>query len=111
METSMAKAGIPREYSSEHAGTKLSDIKNFKRTYWMLLLVMMCLYGSIFPFLSFGSNFLQMKFAYTEQEAGRLVGAVSIISMVLSPILGYFIDIFGKRIHFGKLSILFILLS
>lgn len=87
-----------------HIPTNLSDIRKFKFTYWMLVLVMMCFYASIFPFLSFASNFLQMKYNYNEQEAGRAVGLVSIISMILSPMFGFLVDAFGKRIHFINLG-------
>ncbi|ESN92168.1 hypothetical protein HELRODRAFT_184517, partial [Helobdella robusta] len=44
-----------------------------------------------------GAKFIQDKYGYNQKDASYVSGAVYYLSMVLSPFLGYVVDIIGKR--------------
>ena len=57
----------------------------------------MCTYISIINSIIIGSAELQDRFKYSEQRAGFYFTLPYVISAVCSPILGWFVDKYGKR--------------
>ena len=76
---------------------QLSDIANFKISYWLLTGSCVLTYMSVFPYIQVASDLLQTKYGFTPEEAGFLFGIPYIISACSAPFLGMFIDRFGKR--------------
>jgi MFS family permease len=76
---------------------KLSDILNFKISYWLLTGSCVLTYMSVFPYIQVASDLLQTKYGFDSTTAGYLFGIPYIISACSAPFLGMFIDKFGKR--------------
>lgn len=94
------------ENSSE--AIKLSDIKDFNRGYWILILSIFTTYSSIFPFYQISTGYYQSRFHFSSTESGTIIvniiqGSCLLISPILSPILGYIVDRLGKRIYLSNL--------
>ena len=83
---------------------KLSDIANFKISYWLLTGSCVLTYCSVFPYIQVASDLLQTKYGFSATEAGYLFGIPYIISACSAPFLGLFIDRFGKRAFLCCLS-------
>uniref|UniRef100_T1ITK3 Lysosomal dipeptide transporter MFSD1 n=1 Tax=Strigamia maritima TaxID=126957 RepID=T1ITK3_STRMM len=63
----------------------------------------------IFEFHFQSNKFIQDKYAYGKKEAAYISGAVYYVSLILSPLLGGIIDIFGKRGYLAMACALFTL--
>lgn len=63
------------EEEEEEVEEKVSfkDIKDFKATFWILLLICMLTLGVYIPFLDDANDFFQEKFKFTGVQAGRLL--------------------------------------
>jgi MFS family permease len=84
-------------------------IFHFDVRFWIISCLCMCYYSGIFPFVTVCSDFLQNKYNYSENVAGWLASIITLSSMCLSPILGKFLDVVGRRPFFiilGSLAIL-----
>jgi len=95
----MKREGTPRLKSSGYDAVKIRDILSFPPSYWLLAMVLVSFYASVYPFISFSSDFLQMKWGYGEEDAGRLASLLSVTAMIFAPIMGYTLDKIGMRIH------------
>jgi len=101
-EKTLKKEGIYRkslERSSFSVISHFSQIRKFPASYWMLVLVLLSFFSTIYPLISFASDFLQIKWDYSEEYAGQIASLLSLTSMVMSPICGYVLDRIGKRIY------------
>jgi MFS family permease len=76
---------------------KFTDIKHFNALFWLLALTIMFFYDGIFPFVADASNFIQEKYGFKPIDSSYMAGSVYYLSMVLSPFLGFLIDVIGKR--------------
>ncbi|XP_061408104.1 major facilitator superfamily domain-containing protein 1-like [Lethenteron reissneri] len=87
-------AGLRREAKS----VNITDVRRFKRTYWMLVLTTVCFYSTIFPFIANGSKFIQdMYEGFSQEQASLVVGATYMVSMVLCAASGVLVDRVGQR--------------
>lgn len=77
---------------------KLSDIRTFKATFWMVSIICVAYYVAIFPFIAIGKEFFKNKFHFTAQQANTVNSIVYIISAVASPIFGFVIDKSGRNV-------------
>lgn len=87
---------------------KVTDIKHFSLSYWLLALAIMFFYNGVFPFVADASKFIHLKYHMDPKVSAYIAGAVYDVSMVLSPFLGGVIDVIGKR---GILALLCSLLT
>jgi len=90
---------------------RLSDVTRLPLSYWLVCIVMLTFYSSVFPFLSFGSDFLQLKHGYSADEAGKIMGLLSFVAIFLSPIFGLAIDAIGKRVYLVNIGNLLLCFS
>lgn len=77
----------------------IRDIGKLPFAFWLLVLICMLFYGSALAFTTFSTNYLTEERDISEDTAARLSSLIYWASMVLSPILGWFADIFGHRVH------------
>jgi len=77
---------------------KITDAKDFKLQFWLLCAICVAAYVAVFPFISLGAVFFQMKFGMSPSTASTLNSIVYIISAVMSPILGFMIDKSGRNL-------------
>lgn len=83
---------------------KCSDVKRFGFCYWMICANIVFVYISIVCFNNFASNYYQVRFDYTTQQAGLVISIVYAVSAVLCPIVGRIVDKIGRRVIFLIIS-------
>lgn len=84
---------------------KLSDVKTFKTTFWMVSVICVAYYVAIFPFIALGKVFFMKKFDYTAEEANSVTSLVYMVSAIASPLMGYLIDKTGRNVLWMVISI------
>ncbi|XP_063399229.1 major facilitator superfamily domain-containing protein 1-like [Mytilus trossulus] len=89
--------GDHQALQTESKKFKLSDIKQFTLTYWLLVMAVMFYYVSLLPFMADASLFVHQKYGYSPRMSSIIVGVVYDLSIVLVPIIGMIIDRIGKR--------------
>ena len=77
---------------------KVSDLKAIFTSKTFLIVAGLCVlyYSSIFPFQKFAADMLSSRLEITMKEASGLFSFFPIGAMVLTPLLGYFLDTRGK---------------
>lgn len=93
--------GDEQNLKTESKKLKVTDIKYFSMSYWLLALTIMFFYNGVFPFVADASDFIfekyKDKYDFSKRTSSILAGAVYDVSMVLSPFLGGLIDVIGMR--------------
>ncbi|KAM4693331.1 lysosomal dipeptide transporter MFSD1 isoform 2-T2 [Discoglossus pictus] len=77
---------------------KLTDVKDFSLSLWLIFMVCVCYYVAVFPFIGLGKVFFIEKFQFSPLQAGAINSVVYIISAPLSPLFGFVVDRVGKNI-------------
>uniref|UniRef100_A0A8C6YMQ2 Lysosomal dipeptide transporter MFSD1 n=1 Tax=Nothoprocta perdicaria TaxID=30464 RepID=A0A8C6YMQ2_NOTPE len=77
---------------------KLTDVKDFSLSLWLIFVICVCYYAAVFPFIGLGKVFFIEKFKFSSQEASAINSIVYIISAPLSPVFGLLVDKVGKNI-------------
>lgn len=93
----MKELGLDDGIKVQSKKMKFTDIRHFSLRYWLLAFSIMFFYNGIFPFVADASKFIQDKYHFDKDVSSYMAGAVYDVSMVISPFLGFIIDIFGKR--------------
>lgn len=81
-------------------GIRLKDTTNFKSEFWLLTLICVSFYLTIFPFIALSSEFFQTKWGYLPTEANMISSVVYIISAATSPFIGLLVDKVGRNLVF-----------
>jgi MFS family permease len=96
---------------SEEDKFKISDIKTFSLSFWIICGSCVFTYMCIFPFLMVSTSLFELKFHFSDITAPNLTSIPYLISACTSPFLGLLIDKIGKRVHLGKyLQFIYIML-
>jgi MFS family permease len=84
----------PAESESESARwlSRLAGSLRFGRKYYLLTAFCVCFYAAFFPFMALASDFLGEKWQLPANTAGRLCSLVTLMTVVLSPLCGGFLD-------------------
>ncbi|XP_075426689.1 lysosomal dipeptide transporter MFSD1 isoform X1 [Ascaphus truei] len=77
---------------------KLTDVKDFSLSLWLIFMVCVCYYVAVFPFIGLGKVFFIEKFNFSPLQAGAINSVVYIISAPMSPVFGLLVDRVGKNI-------------
>ncbi|XP_068939576.1 lysosomal dipeptide transporter MFSD1 isoform X3 [Petaurus breviceps papuanus] len=77
---------------------KLTDMKDFSLSLWLIFVTCACYYVAVFPFIGLGKAFFIEKFKVSEQEASAINSIVYVISAPLSPLFGLMVDKVGWNI-------------
>lgn len=72
-----------------------SDMLTFKRQYWLLGSYIIFSTLSNDSIIIFVSDLLQVKFRLDQVTAGALLAMIALISGLIMPIIGWFIDSYG----------------
>lgn len=67
------------------------------RAYWLCVLVCVTFYAGIFPFQTFAQKFFVDAHGVTPARASLLIGALTFITMILTPLFGLLVDRHGHR--------------
>lgn len=76
---------------------KCRDLKDFELPFWLTCLSCFCTYIAIINSIVIGSKVLQQRFGYSEVEAGYYFTLPYMIAAIFSPLLGWFVEKYGKR--------------
>ena len=79
---------------------RLTDIIRFPRQFWLICIICVSYYVTIFPFVSLGQVFFMKKFQMSSASANFINGLIYLISAFASPIFGFIIDRTGRNIIF-----------
>lgn len=77
---------------------KVSDLGRIfgSRMFWIVALLCVLYYSAIFPFQRYATNYLEMTLGVETTVAADILRWFPILAMVLTPILGSFLDHKGK---------------
>ncbi|XP_064624959.1 major facilitator superfamily domain-containing protein 1-like [Lineus longissimus] len=93
----MKQLGQDDSMKVEAKKMRITDIRHFTGSFWLLVFAIMFFYNGVFPFVADASKFIQDKYSIDKKTSSYLAGAAYDVSMILSPFLGGVIDIIGKR--------------
>ena len=90
--------GVGTDESSKEDEFKVSDIKTIITSKTFLIVAGLCVlfYSAIFPFQKFATGMLSSRLSMPSEEASALFSFFPIGAMILTPILGWFLDNKGK---------------
>lgn len=77
---------------------RITDVKDFPLTFWLLSIICVGYYVAVFPFIGLGLVFFEMKWGFEPSLANNVNSLVYIISAVASPVFGFLIDRTGRNI-------------
>lgn len=66
------------------------------KMFWIVAMLCVLYYSAIFPFQRYATNFLEETLAIQADEAAKLFSCFPILAMILTPVLGIFLDKVGK---------------
>ncbi|KAJ8280343.1 hypothetical protein GJAV_G00053430 [Gymnothorax javanicus] len=93
-----AKKILNKEQGRTGEVIKLTDVKDFPFSLWLIFIICVAYYAAIFPFIGLGQVFFIEKFNFSPTEARAVNSIVYIISAPASPILGLLVDKTGKNV-------------
>ncbi|XP_053662029.1 major facilitator superfamily domain-containing protein 1-like isoform X2 [Anopheles marshallii] len=85
---------------------KLSDVRTFQVSFWMVTVICVAYYVAIFPFIALGKVFFMRKFDFTSEDANTVNSIVYIIAAVASPLFGLLVDRTGRNLLWVFLSVI-----
>lgn len=77
---------------------KLSDLGKIvsNKAFWYISLLCVLFYSAVFPFLKYAVNMMQNKLDISAETGGWISGLLPVGTILLTPIIGNFIDRKGK---------------
>ncbi|KAK6195515.1 hypothetical protein SNE40_000928 [Patella caerulea] len=97
---------LKRKVLSSDEKIRITDVKEFPLTFWLISVICVAYYVAVFPFVGLGLVFFEMKFGFTPTLANSVNSLVYIISAGASPLFGFLIDKSGKNIFWVITGIL-----
>lgn len=82
---------------SETSRMRASDILKLPVTYWLLCIVCVTCYVTVFPFIGIAKNFFEVKYGYSGSEAAKYISAYQLTSAASSPVIGLVVDTAGRH--------------
>ena len=94
----LVEAGLATDEKSPEDEFHISDLGAiFKsKMFWIVALLCVLYYSAIFPFQRYAPNFLEETLNIDAASAAQLFSFFPILAMILTPILGGFLDRVGK---------------
>ena len=94
----LVEAGLATEEKSPEDEFHVSDLGAiFKsKMFWIVALLCVLYYSAIFPFQRYAPNFLEETLNIDAASASQLFSCFPILAMILTPLLGIFLDRVGK---------------
>ncbi|XP_060130424.1 major facilitator superfamily domain-containing protein 1 isoform X2 [Zootoca vivipara] len=90
---------------------KLTDVKDFSLSLWLIFIICVCYYVAVFPFIGLGKVFFIEKFKFSPQEASAINSIVYIISAPMSPVFGFLVDKVGRNVTWVMCAVVITLAS
>lgn len=102
---------LGRTIPQSEEAIRLKDATNFKLDFWMLTLICVSFYLTIFPFIALGSKFFQTKWGYSPSKADAADSVVYVISAATSPFIGLLVDKVGRNLVFLLVASILVMAS
>lgn len=80
--------------------TSVQDATNFESEFWMLTIICVCFYLTIFPITAIGSQFFQTKWGYSTTRAGAADSVMYVMPAVTPFLIGLLADRVGRNPFF-----------
>lgn len=92
------QTGAQKTEGSSEDQFKASDIQYIfqSKMFWLIALLCVLYYSAIFPFQRYATNFMESTLLIEFSEAANIVRWLPVLAMILTPVLGSFIDYKGK---------------
>jgi len=87
-----------KKLKSDSSQLEFRQIIFLPRSFWFLLVIILQIYATIYPFMSFGESLFTDKYGMSEEVSGAIISVLPLIALFMSPPLGYIFDRFGKRL-------------
>ena len=93
-DSQLVEAGLATEEKSPEDEFHVSDLGAiFKsKMFWIVALLCVLYYSAIFPFQRYATNFIEETLSIPNDEAAHLFSFFPVLAMVLTPLLGMFLD-------------------
>ncbi len=97
-DSQLVEAGLATAEKSPEDEFHISDLKAIftSKMFWIVSLLCVLYYSAIFPFQRYATNFLEETLSIGAAEAAKLFSCFPILAMVMTPLLGIFLDRKGK---------------
>ncbi len=97
-DTQLVQAGLATEEKSPEDEFHIRDLGAiFKsKMFWIVALLCVLYYSAIFPFQRYATNFIEETLCIPNDEAAHLFSFFPVLAMLLTPLLGMFLDRVGK---------------
>ena len=102
---------LEREEVKTGEKIKFTDVKDFKTEFWLLTIICLCFYVTIFPFIALASEFFVQKWGFSPNEANTANSLVYVISAITSPFIGLMVDMVGRNLIFLLIACLLVMFS
>ena len=97
-DSQLVDAGLATAEKSPEDEFHISDLKAIftSKMFWIVSLLCVLYYSAIFPFQRYATNFLEETLAIDAASAAKLFSCFPLLAMVMTPMLGIFLDRKGK---------------
>jgi len=93
-----AARGLQAAATETDEAARLQDVFKLGGRYWGLTTSCVSVFVAAFPFMQvISSLYLKDRFAFEEKEADSIVSYINLVSALVAPLLGLFVDRFGRR--------------
>ncbi|EDV21302.1 uncharacterized protein TRIADDRAFT_30594 [Trichoplax adhaerens] len=91
----------------EKTGEKVSllDVKDFSLQIWLMFIICVAYYVTVFPFISLGLVFFEERFGLDPAAASAVNSIVYLLSAFMSPIFGILVDKVGRNLYWVILGV------
>ena len=98
LDRQLIAAGKASQETSPEDEFHINDLGKIfsSKMFWLVALLCVLYYSAIFPFQRYAPNFLEVTLNVDAETASRLFSCFPILAMVLTPVLGIFLDHKGK---------------
>ena len=90
------KDGEAAEEKAEEEVMKIRDILRLPAELWLIALICVFCYCSIFPFVGISKNFFQVKYDISSADASSYISFYQFASAAASPVIGFVVDQTGR---------------
>ena len=100
------------DLSDEEEEFKFSDIAKIltNKAFWYIALLCVLFYSAVFPFMKYAPDLMVHKFKVLKEMAGDIPGYLPLGTMLLTPVVGLFLDFKGKSASIMVLGSLLLIL-
>ena len=85
---------------------KCSDLNQFSLTYWLIVLISTMYFPVAFSFVGIGQVFFIQKFGLSLETSGVANSLIFLAGILVTPLLGYLIDVVGYHGYWLMLGII-----